>query len=88
MGEHDGFGFDAQALMFGEDVELMHPVSVRVAIGRAARAGIRGEAEREAALPLVVHGAQANFIVAFRNRTVVDEVRGMQQTISIHATTA
>ena len=60
--------------VLGKHVELMHPVAVGVAIGRAARTGIGGEAEREAALPLVVHRTQADFVVAFRNRTVVDEI--------------
>ena len=86
--QDDGFRLYAQALMFGQHVELMHPVAVRVAIRRAARVGIRGQAERETALPLVVHWTETHFVIAFRNRTVIDEVRRMQQAISIHATTA
>src|SRR5689334_22799253 len=47
--EHDGFGFDAEVAMFGQDVELMHPVAVGVAISGATRVGSGVEAKREAA---------------------------------------
>ena len=74
--------------MLGENVELMHPVAIGVAIGGAARTGRGGKAERKTALLFVVNRPQTDFVVAFRNGTVVEKFRRVNQTISVHATTA
>src|SRR5882672_11044453 len=64
-----GLRLDLQMVMFGKNVELMHPVSKRIAIGSPARNRIGEKTERQAALRLVVDGAQTDLVVALRNRT-------------------
>ena len=88
MCKHDRLGFDLQMMMLRKNVELVNPVSEGVPVGRASRSGIGDQTERQAALSLVVHRAQANFVIAFRDGAIVREFRRMQQMISVHATTA
>jgi hypothetical protein len=86
--QHDRLRLDLQVMMLGQDVELMDPVAEGIAICRAPGCGIRDEAERQAALRLVVHRTQADFVIALRNRSVIPKFRCVQQMISVHATTA
>ncbi len=88
MSQDDGFGFDAQAMVLRQNIELVNPVAEGVAIGGAAGFGIGGEAEGKAALAVVVHGAQPNFVVAFGDGAVVTKLGDVNEVVSIHATTA
>ena len=58
--QHDRLGLDPQAAVLGQHVEAVHPVPEvsRDARSRAA-AGQRAQAERQAALPLVLHAGAA-----------------------------
>lgn len=88
VGEDDGFGFDAQLAMLGKNIELVDPVAKGVAIRSDAGSGSGDEAEGEAALLFIVNRAEADFVVAFGNGTVVVKLRRVNQAITIHATTA
>jgi hypothetical protein len=87
MSQYDGLSFHSQVMVLRKNVELVHPVSERVAVSSATRNGIRNQAKRKAALHFVVDRAQANLVVAFRNRPVVSKFRCVYQMISIHSTT-
>src|SRR5208282_2321553 len=80
--------FDRQGAMLSKDVELVSPISIRVEERGVARSGRRGQAEGDAALPVVLDGAQPNLVVAFGNRTVVVKFRDVHQMVPVHATTA
>src|SRR5882762_6381296 len=86
--QHDRFRFDLQELMLRQDIELVDPVSKRIAIGRATGCGFREEPERQATLHLIVHRPQPHFVIALGNRSVVAKFRCVQQMVSVHATTA
>src|SRR5580658_6502424 len=88
MHENDGFGLDAQPAMMGKDARDVDPVSVAILVGRAARSGIGDEAERKAALAVVVDGAKADLVVTFVDGSVVDEFGGVEQMEAVHATPA
>jgi hypothetical protein len=86
--EDNGFGFDSQAAMMGKDAGDMNPVSVAVFVRGATGSGIGDEAEREAALAVVVDGAETDFVVAFVDGAIVDEFRGVEKVEAVHATAA
>ena len=88
MRQDDGLRFNLQVVVFGKNVELMHPIPERIAIGSAARNGIGEKPERQAALRFVVDRPQTDLVVAFRNRAVVPKFRGVHKMIAVHATTA
>src|ERR1700751_3671465 len=74
VGQHDRFRLDPQPPMFLKDIELVHGVSVRIAVSRAVGMWRTGNAERKATLPLVVNRPQAQLIIAFRDGTVVSKL--------------
>ena len=88
MRQNDGFRLDPQAPVLLKDVELVHGIAICIAVSRAAGVRRGDNAKRQATLPLVVHGPQAQLVIAFRNRVIVSELGNMDQVISIHATTA
>lgn len=88
VSEDDGLGFDAEAMMFLQNIELVNPVAEGIAIGGAARFGIGDEAEGKATLTVVMHGAEPDFVVTFGDGAVVMKLGDVNQVISIHATAA
>jgi hypothetical protein len=86
--EDDGLGFDSQPAMMGQDVEEMDPVSAAVFVGRAARGGMGDEAEGNAALAIIMDGAETDFVITFVDGTVVDKFRRVHKVIAVHATTS
>jgi len=84
MHQDDRFGFNAQHAVIWQDVELMDPVAEEIEMrGRMGRRDGRN-AKRETALLIVLHGAQADFVVTFRNRTIVLKFGDVQELIAIH----
>jgi hypothetical protein len=88
VNQNYGFGFDPQAAMMGQDASNMNPVSIAIFVGRAAGGGTGGEAEREAALAIIVDGAETDLVIAFVDGAVVNEFRSVEQVEAVHATAA
>jgi hypothetical protein len=74
--------------MMGKNAGDMNPVAVAVLVGRAAGGGIGDQAERKAALPVVVDGAETDLVIAFIDGALVNEFRGVEQVEAVHATAA
>jgi hypothetical protein len=88
VNQDNGFGFDSKAAMMGQDAGDVNPVSIAVFVRRAAGDGSGEKTKGKAALSIVVHGAETDFVVTFVDGTVVDEFRGVQEVEAIHATAA
>lgn len=88
VSQHYRFRFDLQSAMFGKHIELMDPIAIGVPIGGAAGARGGGESKRQAALLFIVDRPQANLVVALGHGAVVEEFRGVNKPVAVHATTA
>jgi hypothetical protein len=88
MRQNHRLRFDLQMMMFGKDVELVHPVTEGIAIRSAARGGICDQTEGEAALPVVLPRAQPDLVVTLGYSAVVLELCDVHESISVHSTTA
>jgi hypothetical protein len=84
MDHHDRRGLDAQRPVRRQHVEAVHPVPEIVLVRRAAGGGAGAQAEREAALPAVVAGPEADLVVALRDDAVVLEVGHVEDGDAAH----
>jgi hypothetical protein len=74
--------------MMGQNARDVNPVSIAIFVGRAAGGGIGDEAERNAALAIVVDGAETDLVIAFVDGAVVYELRRVKEMEAVHATAA
>jgi hypothetical protein len=88
MDEDDGFGFESEAAMVRKNAGDMNPIAVAIFVGRTAGRRERGEAKRKAALAIVVDRAEADFVVAFVDGSVINEFGGVKEMEAVHATAA
>lgn len=88
MDEDDGFGLESEAAMVRKNAGDVNPIAVAIFVGRTAGRRERGEAKRKATLAIVVNGAEADFVVAFVDGSVVDEFGGVKEMEAVHATAA
>jgi hypothetical protein len=74
--------------MMGQDARDMNPVSITILIRGAAGGGIGDEAERNAALAIIVDRAETDLVIAFVDGAVVYELRRVKEMEAVHATAA
>ena len=86
--QDDGFGFDLQPAVLRKNIKLVYPIAIGVAIGHTARARRGSEAKRETTLFFVVKRPETDLVVAFGNGTVVMKFSCVNESESVHATTA
>jgi hypothetical protein len=88
VNENNGLGFDPEAAVVWKNAGDVNPVSVAVFVGGAARGGGGDETKRNAALTVIVNGAETDLVVAFVDGAVIEEFGGVEKMEAIHATAA